>query len=282
MAEDGYMPDAQQIAVLDWLLGGGSLTIPTGYDLALYQGVPMAGGTEVSTGGGSNYARLALTNDSSLFADTSGALKVSANAITMPATGTAGATWTFNYMALMAAGTSTCWLQLLVTAGSSGSILTGETLEIRAGKLILRWRADGLLSIWDDTYFGRWWDALFGGAGFTPAVTVKIKLYIGDPREEGVEASTEGTDYAPLELDNDGTLWSTGALLKENAVELRWPASGGFTGALGNVSHVAIYDADTDDLMLVLARPGGAAYVAEGDDVTIAAGELNFGMIQNR
>lgn len=282
MAEDGYMPDAQQIAVLDWLFGGGSLTIPTGYDLALYQGVPMAGGTEVSTGGGSNYARLAKTNDSSLFADTSGATKVSANAITMPSSGTAGATWTFNYMALMATGTSTCWLQLLVTAGSSGSILTGETLEIRAGKLILRWRADGVLSVWDDTYFASWWDALFGGAGFTPAVALKFKLFIGDPRDGGVEASTSGTDYAPLELDNDTLLWSTGALTKETVLELRWPASGGFTAALGNVSHVAVYDADTDARMLVFERPGGAAYVAEGDDVTIAAGDLNFGMIQDR
>jgi hypothetical protein len=279
MADDAYIPDARQIQMLDWLCGGGSITIPTTYALRLYNGTPLSGGSELS---GNGYAAAALVNDSGSFAATVDAEKVSAAAITLPPTGTASGTWTYGWAVLTDSGGSTVLHMLTATDGAS-SIESGETLTIPAGKLKLRWGANGTLKVWDDTYMNKVWDRLYGGGAFTAASTVQFALFSADPREGGVEASTVGTGYARRNIANNSSLWTTGTLVKATAADVRFPDTGEFTGNLGRMSHVVIFDADTGERMLILERnTGTGTYLAEGDSLTILAGDLSFEMIQER
>ena len=96
------------------------------------------------------------------------------------------------------------------------------------------------------------------------------------------QVSTAGTGYARRVLPNDGTLWTTGALLKATAAEIRFPETGAFTAPLGRVTHLVAFDADTGARMLVLPRRNGGTYLAEGDSLPWLAGEVSLTMMQDR
>ncbi len=78
-------------------------------------------------------------------------------------------------------------------------------------------------------------------------------------------------------------IWNMGVLIKSSKVDLRFPATGSHTGALGYISHLGIHDQATGDLIARVPRVGGAAYVDEGDAITFAAGSilLGFSSVEN-
>ena len=65
----GSFSDYLELKILDWLLGGVAFTPPATYYAALYTVAPSdsGGGTEVSTGVWTNYARVAITKDQTNF-----------------------------------------------------------------------------------------------------------------------------------------------------------------------------------------------------------------------
>lgn len=105
--------DAFENALLNGFFGSGTgalsgLTIPTLYvalSTASITDDNLGGFTEVSTGGGSNYARVALSTSYATVAS-GGTIKNDLNPINIPASGTAGTNWgTIKAVALYNAST---------------------------------------------------------------------------------------------------------------------------------------------------------------------------------
>lgn len=88
----GSKSDYLENAILDHVLGGGNYTRPATVYVALYTAAPSdsGGGTEVGTGTWTNYARVAVTNNSTNFPAASGGSKSNGTAIDFGTATTSG------------------------------------------------------------------------------------------------------------------------------------------------------------------------------------------------
>jgi hypothetical protein len=86
------MSDYLENKVNDHVLGGPDYTRPATVYVAAYTAAPTdaGGGTEVTTAGGTSYARVPVTNDSTNWPASSSGLKSNGTAISFPV---AGASW---------------------------------------------------------------------------------------------------------------------------------------------------------------------------------------------
>jgi hypothetical protein len=113
-------------AILDHVLGGPDYTRLGTVYIALFTAAPTSagGGTEVSTAGGSAYARLSVTNDGTSWPSTSSGSKANLNLLDF---GTAGTNWgTIVAGAIMSASTSGTILYF-------GPLTTPKTINIGDG-----------------------------------------------------------------------------------------------------------------------------------------------------
>lgn len=110
----GSKSDYLENKVLDHVLGGGDYTRPATVYVALYTAAPSdsGGGTEVSTGTWTNYARTAVTNNATNFPAASSGLKGNGTAISM---GTATMSPTNSTVVVVAFG--------ILDASTSGNLL---------------------------------------------------------------------------------------------------------------------------------------------------------------
>lgn len=130
---------ATENAILNNWLGAVAPTVPATYYAAAYTAAPTGigaggGGTEVTTAGGTLYARVAVTNNTTNFPSSTADSKTNANAITWPA---AGANWgTVVAIGLFDAATSGNFI-MGWTLDSPRVITAGMTFQIAAGFLTL-------------------------------------------------------------------------------------------------------------------------------------------------
>lgn len=255
--------------ILDRLLGGQSLTaLPADWQLSLWSGDPLNGGTEIS---GTNYARQVFTGTNWV---TVGDVRWNQPAIRWPASGTAGgAGWTgpMSHLGLSAvAGTPR-----ISVLGFNGTytLANGQYAEIPNGSLQIGLVRDGGMDL--STTLSRallaW--LLGGGAGaaFTIPATWEVSLWVGDPMQGGAEVYDP--EYARLTRDNDLTEWAAASGGKTNLTELRWPATGNPIREWGNVSHVGL--CNPSDTRPMIALPLGAARrVGPGAALTFAPGDI--------
>ena len=123
-------------AILDHVLGGPDYTRLATVYIALFTAAPTSsgGGTEVSTSGGTSYARLSVTNDTTSWSATSAGVKSNLNLLDF---GTAGANWgTIVDGAIMSASTSG-YILYFGPLTTSKTINTGDGFRIPIGGLVL-------------------------------------------------------------------------------------------------------------------------------------------------
>lgn len=132
----GGKGDTLRNAILDHVLGGPDYTRLTTVYIALFTAAPTSsgGGTEVSTTGGTSYARLSVTNDGTSWSSTSSGVKSNLNLLDF---GTAGANWgTIVDGAIMSASTSG-YILYFGPLTTSKTINTGDGFRIPIGGLVL-------------------------------------------------------------------------------------------------------------------------------------------------
>ncbi len=123
-------------AILDHALGGPDYTRLATVYIALFTAAPTSagGGTEVSTSGGTNYVRYALTNDGTEWATAASGVKSNLNLIDF---GTAGANWgTVVAGAIMSASTAG-YILYFGPLTTSKTINTSDGFRIPIGGLVL-------------------------------------------------------------------------------------------------------------------------------------------------
>lgn len=123
-------------AILDHALGGPDYSRLATVYIALFTATPNAagGGTEVSTGGGTNYARQSVTNDGTSWGSAASGVKSNLNLIDF---GTAGANWgTITAGAIMSASTAG-YILYFGPLTSSKTINTNDGFRIPIGGLVL-------------------------------------------------------------------------------------------------------------------------------------------------
>lgn len=120
--------------ILDHILGGGDYVRPATVYIALYTAAPTdaGGGTEVSAAGGTNYVRLAVTNDATNFPAAVGGAKSNGVALEFAE---AGASWgevvAFGILDAAVAGNLLMWNNLVTPK----TIDVGDTARFKAGEL---------------------------------------------------------------------------------------------------------------------------------------------------
>lgn len=276
--DDGIIPDARQTALLDWLFGGGSLPSIANWAFALWSGSnPFTGGAEPTDGA---YARRTLANNTSTWASAVAATKRSFLAVRFPVSGNTGAEWAFHWLVLIDPATGHHWYRMAVTstgyltAGGSPGLGTASNMTVAAGDIVAQFRHPGEASVLTDYVLHAIANRLFGGLAFSPPTNLQISLWNGDPRDGGTEVPTAGTGYARLARTNNSVTWQTAAIVKRNAVALIWPATGGFSAAIGWVSHICLHDAATGELLAAVPRTGGELYVDAGLPFRVETGNL--------
>lgn len=121
---------------MDHVLGGPDYTRLATVYIALFTAAPTAagGGTEVSTSGGTNYARYSVTNDTSSWSASASGVKSNLNLLDF---GTAGANWgTIVAGAIMSASTSG-YILYFGPLTTSKTINTNDGFRIPIGGLVL-------------------------------------------------------------------------------------------------------------------------------------------------
>lgn len=127
------LSSTERYAITDYLLGGGTWTVPGSWDLALYRGSPFAGGLEVVDPA---YSRLTRNNDNTEWGPASTG-KISLQDIRWPSTGTPIRTWgTVTHLCFCRSGQSPAAalkLDYPVTLGP------GQPLYLPAGQVQATW-----------------------------------------------------------------------------------------------------------------------------------------------
>ncbi len=135
----GSKSDYLEAKLLDHVLGATAYSAPATVYVALFTAAPTdaGGGTEVSTGGGSSYARVAVTNNTTNWPNASGTsptTKSNGTAITFP---TAGADWgtivAFGVFDASSAGNLLYWATLTVNK----TVSTGDTANFAVGSIVI-------------------------------------------------------------------------------------------------------------------------------------------------
>lgn len=120
---------------------------------------------------------------------------------------------------------------------------------------------------WEDEIL----DHLFGNGSYTPP-TIYVGLSTADPTDDASGlAEPSGNGYARVETA--GSDWDTssgGATANTNAVT--FPEA---SGAWGNCTHFALFDAATDGNMLAHGTLDAARNIVSGQTPRFAAGELD-------
>lgn len=135
----GSKSDYLEAKLLDHVLGATAYTPPATVYIALYTAAPTdaGGGTEVSTGGGSLYARVAVTNNTTNWPNATGTTptaKSNGTTFTFP---TAGADWgtvtAFGIFDASSGGNLLYW----ATLNSNKLISNGDTASFSNGTITI-------------------------------------------------------------------------------------------------------------------------------------------------
>jgi hypothetical protein len=114
-------------------------------------------------------------------------------------------------------------------------------------------------------------DHVLRNAAYTGPVTVYLALLTADPTDAGTQTNeVSGGSYARQSVAFDAP---SPAGETQNTSLIAFPTA---TAAWGTVSHWAIADASTSGNYLYHGAFDAAKAVASGDDVEIAAGELEI------
>jgi hypothetical protein len=113
----GSFSDFLELEVLDHVFGNAAYSAPATLYVALYTAAPSdtGGGTEVSTGVWTNYARVAVTNNATNFPAASAGAKANGTAVsfgTAAITGTAPVVVAFGILDAASAGNLLVWADL--------------------------------------------------------------------------------------------------------------------------------------------------------------------------
>lgn len=132
------MTETIENRVLDELFGGATFAIPTQWFLGLLTAAPSdtTSGTEVSTAGGSLYARVSSSNTTANWTNAASGSKVNATTISFP---TAGAAWGsvgwVGFYDTSIAGNATLWFWAPLTAAKT--ISSGDVARFTSGSIVL-------------------------------------------------------------------------------------------------------------------------------------------------
>jgi len=263
----GCLTNAAEQFILDWLVNGQAMTVPTSARLALWAGSPTdtgAGGAEVTGAGTNGYARIAAAG---IFAAAaSRAVASNVDAVFGPST---GGPWSgVTHWALMSDVTGgAMWAYGDITDGTVG---TDDSYKIPSGSITLTFTAG---SKWTDAVLNAILDHLVGNADNSAAVPTWLALYDGDPLGAGAEAHTAGAaGYARVDLDGVMSAASGGSI-ENGSTATFGPASG---AAWGNVDYFAVMDASTAGNVRGGAALTAAKTVNDGDSAEFAAAALVF------
>ncbi len=124
------LPESVRNALVDHLLGTSTYTPPVQFYLALYNGDPAGGGTEVTTPGTNGYNRQLLT----VFAASGGAAKSDADIVFGPVSTVAWSNVTYVATFDAASGGNLMWADPVI----EWVLPLGSTYTIQAGKYRVR------------------------------------------------------------------------------------------------------------------------------------------------
>ena len=114
-------------------------------------------------------------------------------------------------------------------------------------------------------------DHVLGGADYPRPATVYVALGTGSMKTS-TDNEVSGNAYARVAVTNNATNWpasSTGS--KSNGAAITFPQA---TAAWGTMTHVAVFDAATDGVLLFEGVMDPAWPVGQGDTPEFAIGEL--------
>ena len=117
-------------------------------------------------------------------------------------------------------------------------------------------------------------DHVFSKGSYTPP-TMYVALSTADPLDDGSGlAEPSGDGYARVQTA--GTDWNAalgGAIDNSNAITFNEA-----TGAWGNITHFALFDAASGGNMLLSGALGMSKTFSSGDTATFAAGDLDVSL----
>lgn len=272
--------DAFGDRILDCFFGGATLSVPSDWELSLWNGNPFTSGTEISTAGG--YGRQTVTNNGLTFdeanAGNGGFAVANQISIAFPSSGTASADWqSANYLAFseVVADPPVMAMKLPETV----TVLNGGNVVFPIGSLKLELASEsgggGLIGeTWALALLKR---VLGGGAAGGPA-TWYAGLWLGNPFTGGVEVTTTGTGYSRRSFTNNGAAWNTATVTGKRAVSkataLRWPATGDAGADFGQVLYIGLAEGSSSAPVLALPLPGSGRNVKTGGFLGVPADGL--------
>jgi hypothetical protein len=243
-------------ALVTWAAGVTSMPASATVYLALFNGDPTSGGSDITST--VTTGRLAL---STMTTSSAGArASTNGSALVFTTSALAGGTWTY----LAAYDAATTGNLLWYKSVTSTSISTGNHVEIAAGDLDITSAAD--LSGYAGDYLVNW---MTGVASFPAASTRYVATFNGDPLGAGSENTTSiRAAGRPACTSAMGTA-SGGSITNTTAVNF------GDSAGAASVTHLAIYDAaSTGNQICGHALTGGTMTVITGLATSIQASAL--------
>lgn len=223
-------------AILDHILGGGNYTRKASVYLAAMTAAPNAagGGTEVTTSGGTAYARKAVTNNSTNWPAASARTKKLGVA---QAFVTAAANWgTVVGIAIYDASTGGT-LMHYIPFDSSVTVNSGDTLNLDVDSLQITIPSGGCSTYLANAVL----DHIYGGGDFTRPSTLYGAGFVAPPTDAGGGTEPTGGGYARVTIANNSTNFpgaSSGS--KAMATTQSWPTA---SGDWGTITHRGYFDA---------------------------------------
>ena len=250
---------------LDHLSGGTSLTANSTLHFALFTSAPSlaGGGTEVS---GGSYARVAITNNSSLWASAVDGVKKNASLVSFDA---ATASWgTVTHVGIYDATTSgnLLWFGALQ---SSAAVASGDTVQFAIDAIsitlageISHYAASELL------------DFVFGAASWSKPSNIYFGAMTSAPLASGGGTEVSGGSYARANVVNNVTNFpaaSTGS--KSNGVKFSFAKA---TASWGTITAIAAYDAPFGGNLLYFSPLDSTRTVDANNTLQIPIGDLDL------
>lgn len=274
------LAEALRESVLDRLLGGAALmTIPADWELDLYNGDPLDGGSVIT---GTGYARPTILAAGWQRAELG---KANTGVIKFPPTGSGTGGWTFDaeepvYLALTDGTDVLASVPGLFSDFPVDWVTTFpnyDRIEIPVRNLVLDMQfSPGEQAFAMSAGLRRSiLDRLFGNVAWTPPSSWTLGLWNGSPFQGGKEL--DDPEYSRLTRANDGTEWEVAATGKTNLTEIRFPASGSPTRNWGYASHLCLCPAGgSPQIAMRLDHP---VEMEIGKPLSLAAGSLEVDWI---